>query len=94
MYSDYLKHYKENNWDTTIEREDNNGNYCKKNCKWKTYKQQANNKSTNRILRLYGISKTMSEWSNVVWLNYSILSSRLYRGWTIEKAILTPNLKT
>lgn len=29
---------------TTIDRINNNWNYCKKNCKWSTRKEQANNK--------------------------------------------------
>lgn len=29
---------------TTIDRVDVNKNYCKENCKWSTYKEQANNK--------------------------------------------------
>jgi len=44
MYDSYLKHFKENNWDTTIDRVNVNWNYNKENCSWQTIKEQNNNK--------------------------------------------------
>jgi len=44
MYESYLKHCEEfGEKQTTIDRINNNGNYCKENCKWSTYKEQQSN---------------------------------------------------
>jgi len=51
MYESYLEHVKKF-WEkeTTIDRIDNNFNYCKENCRRATYKEQANNKRNNIII--------------------------------------------
>lgn len=53
MYDLYLEHIKEyGERNTMIERIDNNGNYCKNNCRWATKKEQVHNMRTNFMVPL------------------------------------------
>ncbi len=91
MYESYLIHsnqYWENN--TTIERIDVNGNYCKENCKWATYKEQWRNKRTTKRYLYNWEYKTIWELSEISWIMYKTLYARLNIYWySIQESLNT-----
>lgn len=88
MYESYIKHIKlywEKN--TTIDRIDNNWNYCKNNCKRSTIEEQANNKTTNHIVMYEWKPYTISNLCRHLNIPYKTTSSRIRSWWNINDAI-------
>jgi len=64
----------------TLDRIDNNGNYCKENCRWATRKEQCNNMRKNILIEYNGDKKSLAEWAQSSKLNFGTFRSRYYRG--------------
>lgn len=93
MYADYLDHVEKYGEDeTTLERINSNGDYCKENCRWATNKEQSNNLTSNRLITYNGetlTAKMMLE-KYAPNLNYRTFLHRLSTGWSVEDALFTP----
>lgn len=88
MYESYLAHVEDfGEDDTSIDRIDVDGDYCKENCKWSTFVEQANNKQSSKVYTLNGETHTLKDWSIITGINLNTLRGRLFKGWTVEDTL-------
>jgi hypothetical protein len=77
----------------TIDRINNDGNYCPENCRWATRHEQDRNTRRTRLFTWNGETKCFFDWANDerCEVSYSCLWRRVNEsGWDFEKAFTTP----
>jgi hypothetical protein len=74
----------------TIDRIDNNGNYCPENCRWVSNTENQNNKRNTRWITFKGKTVSVTDWARELNLNPETIRSRLRMGWSDEDALKRP----
>lgn len=71
-----------------VDRIDNEGDYCKSNCRWSTAREQSENRRNTRLFEYNGEKMTLTRWAEKTDIKLSTISMRIYKlGWTIEEAL-------
>lgn len=89
-YNDFGKYHKPG---LQMDRIDNNGNYCKENCRWTTPLVQANNRTDNRVITYCGKTKNLTQWGRVFNLSHSKIRYRLNNGYSLDKVFNKQDLR-
>jgi len=71
---------------TSLDRIDNNGNYCAINCRWATKDEQDSNKRNTVFCTVNGVRKPVSYWAKKLGISHSALTYRLSLGMPVEDA--------
>lgn len=75
----------------SLDRIDNSKNYCPKNCRWSTYKEQLSNTRRNIFITFKGETTTFQQLADKYKIDRDTLHNRIKRkGMSLEEALSTP----
>lgn len=74
----------------TLEREDNDGNYEPRNCRWASWTEQRRNTRQNHYLEYQGVKMTMAELVEKTGIGHMTLLARIRNGMSPEEAVARP----
>ena len=78
----------------SVDRIDNNGNYCPENCRWATRQAQGGNKRNSHLIEFDGFTAHASQWSRATGVHIQTIFKRLREGWPVERALFAGDQRT
>lgn len=69
----------------TIDRINNDGDYCPENCRFITHKENQWNKRTTKKVLYYGKEYNLKELAGMLGIKIGCLKSRIGRGWDMSR---------
>ena len=76
----FLKDMGEKPEGLTLDRIDNNSNYCLENCRWDTYETQSRNTSKNILITINSRTMCLKDWCVELNINYKTMHKKIRRG--------------
>lgn len=86
-FSNFLKDMGERPVNTSLDRINVNGDYCKKNCRWATRKEQARNRRNNRLITAFGQTHPVCVWAEKQNIKAVTIEWRLDHGFKPKDAL-------
>lgn len=74
----------------SLDRIDNEGDYCPENCRWATKSVQTRNTRRNVLITIDGKSKCATDWATANGVPPKTVHNRIQAGWDPVKAVTTP----
>ena len=76
--------------DLSIDRINSKMGYEPGNCRWADIITQNRNTSKSKLYTHNGESRLLPEWAELYGIRNSVLSTRLHKGWSMERALTQP----
>ena len=74
----------------SLDRKNNDKNYCPSNCQWSTSDKQTRNRRTNVFIEYNGKRMCIADWAQVTGLSWVVIRGRLEREWPVHDILTQP----